>query len=114
MNAKSKSASSIITATNAAVSEEFHNLLADIEDFIKSSTSLSSHDLAHAKAAINARIHAAKKSAEEMGIAVADRARDTVKATDSYVHENPWQAIGIGAGIGAALGLLVGVAISRR
>jgi len=114
MNAQSKSASSIITATNTAVSEEFHNLLADIEDFIKSSTSLSSHDLAHAKAAINARVHAAKKSVEEMSHAVADQARSTAKATDHYVHENPWQAIGIGVGVGAALGLLAGVAISRR
>jgi ElaB/YqjD/DUF883 family membrane-anchored ribosome-binding protein len=30
--------------------------------------------------------------------------------TDEYVHENPWQAIGIGA----AIGFLVGLVVSRR
>jgi ElaB/YqjD/DUF883 family membrane-anchored ribosome-binding protein len=41
---------------------------------------------------------------------VADQARHTAKATNSYVHENPWQAIGIGA----VLGLLLGVALTQR
>ena len=38
------------------------------------------------------------------------RARDAATAADEYVHENPWQAIGIAAGVGLLLGLLV----SRR
>ena len=38
------------------------------------------------------------------------RTKAAVKATDGYVHENPWQSIGVGAG----LGLLVGFLISRR
>ena len=32
------------------------------------------------------------------------------KATDEYVHDNPWQAVGIAAVAGVVLGLL----ISRR
>ena len=31
-----------------------------------------------------------------------------VKATDQFVHENPWQSIGIAFGVGALLGLLIG------
>jgi ElaB/YqjD/DUF883 family membrane-anchored ribosome-binding protein len=42
-------------------------------------------------------------SAAEMG-------EEAVKATETYVRENPWQAIGIAAGVGLVLGLL----ISRR
>jgi len=100
--------------SSAAISDDFHTIITDIEHLIKDAASLSGEEMAHAKTILNARINAAKKSAGEIGSAVADRARDTAKATDSYVHENPWQAIGIGAGVGAALGLLVGVAISRR
>jgi ElaB/YqjD/DUF883 family membrane-anchored ribosome-binding protein len=29
-------------------------------------------------------------------------------SSDDYVHENPWTAIGIGAGIGFLLGVLIG------
>ena len=38
------------------------------------------------------------------------RGRQAVRATDDYVHDNPWQAIGL-AGL---TGLLVGMLISRR
>jgi ElaB/YqjD/DUF883 family membrane-anchored ribosome-binding protein len=39
-----------------------------------------------------------------------DQARDAARATDDYVHDNPWQAIGVAA----AVGFLVGLVISRR
>ena len=89
---------------------EFHNLLTDVEDLIKSATSLTSEDLARARAKIGARVTAAKESVELVGGAIAQRARDGAKATDSYVHEQPWQAVGIGA----AVGLVVGFALARR
>ncbi|CAM5291294.1 DUF883 family protein [Eoetvoesiella caeni] len=38
------------------------------------------------------------------------RGRRAARATDDYVHDNPWQAIGV-AGL---TGLLVGMLISRR
>jgi ElaB/YqjD/DUF883 family membrane-anchored ribosome-binding protein len=37
-------------------------------------------------------------------------ARQAVKATHTYVQDNPWRAIGIGA----AVGLLLGVLAARR
>jgi ElaB/YqjD/DUF883 family membrane-anchored ribosome-binding protein len=40
---------------------------------------------------------------------VMDRTKQYVDATDTYVHENPWVAIAVGAGIG----LLVGILIAR-
>ena len=42
--------------------------------------------------------------------AVFERGRKAARATDDYVHDNPWQAIGI-AGV---TGLLLGLLISRR
>ena len=95
---------------NSGIANEYHSLLADIEDLIKSTTSLTGEDLVHAKEVINARILAAKKSVEEVGSAIADKAKKSAAATNSYVHENPWQSIGIGA----ALGLIVGVVVARR
>jgi ElaB/YqjD/DUF883 family membrane-anchored ribosome-binding protein len=41
---------------------------------------------------------------------VVGRARDAARDTDRYVHENPWQSIGIAAGVAFVLGLL----LSRR
>ena len=38
------------------------------------------------------------------------KAKEAGQATDAYVRENPWQAVGIAAGAG----LLIGMLISRR
>ena len=36
-----------------------------------------------------------------------DRAKAAARYTDDYVHDHPWQAIGIAAGVGLAVGLLM-------
>ena len=92
------------------MSLEFHNFLADIEDLIKTTTSLTGEDLARAKAKLSERVTAAKESVEELSGVIADGARTSVAVTDAYVHDQPWKAIGIGA----ALGFVVGFALARR
>jgi ElaB/YqjD/DUF883 family membrane-anchored ribosome-binding protein len=39
---------------------------------------------------------------------VVEKAKSTATATDAYIHENPWTAIGVSAGIGLVIGLLIG------
>jgi ElaB/YqjD/DUF883 family membrane-anchored ribosome-binding protein len=39
-----------------------------------------------------------------------DRAKAAAQATDDYVHDHPWKAVGFAAAIGVILGML----ISRR
>jgi ElaB/YqjD/DUF883 family membrane-anchored ribosome-binding protein len=95
--------------SRSALSGEFHDLIEDIEDFVKNTTALTGQDLARAKAKLNERVAAARVRVDELGGEIADRARTAARTTDSYVHDHPWQAIGIGA----AIGLLVGVVISR-
>jgi ElaB/YqjD/DUF883 family membrane-anchored ribosome-binding protein len=41
---------------------------------------------------------------------VVDRTREAARATNTYVNENPWIAVGISVGVG----LLAGMMISRR
>ena len=89
---------------------EFRNFVADIENLVKATTSATGDELIKAKAALNARVTAAKDSVEAMGEAMSDRARNTVKMTNSYVHAHPWQSLGIGT----ALGLIIGIVFSRR
>jgi ElaB/YqjD/DUF883 family membrane-anchored ribosome-binding protein len=97
-------------ATRAGVSREVHNFIADVEDLVKDTTSLTGDELAKAKATLSERISAARQSIDAMSSAVAKRARNTASETNAYVHDQPWKAVGIGA----AIGLLLGVVISRR
>lgn len=92
------------------VSREFHDLVADIEDLVKQTASLSGEELNLARTRLAELIASAKTSAGDMGSAVAQRARRSAAATNEYVHEQPWKAIGIAA----TVGLLLGVVLARR
>jgi ElaB/YqjD/DUF883 family membrane-anchored ribosome-binding protein len=43
-----------------------------------------------------------------------ERARHAADATDTYVHEHPWQAMGLAAAVGGAVGGAIGMLIARR
>jgi ElaB/YqjD/DUF883 family membrane-anchored ribosome-binding protein len=92
----------------SSVAREFRNFVADMEDLIQATTSLNGEDLVRAKAKLQARVAAAKQSARRIGAPLVDRARNTVRATDGYVHEQPWQAIAIAAGASVLVGYLLG------
>jgi len=94
----------------SGVPRELHNFLADIEDLIKATTSLTGEELVRARARLGERIAAAKQSARAMGGTIAHQARNTAAVTDSYVHKQPWTAIGLGS----VLGVLLGFALARR
>lgn len=109
--------SSVISAASAkayrsasSMSREFHNFLADVEDLISDTTSLTGEDLARIKTKLSERVADAKESFESMGGDMAQRARKTVAVTNEYVHEQPWKAIGISA----AFGFLLGFVLARR
>jgi len=92
----------------SGVSREFHSFLSDIEDLIKATTSLTGEDLAAAKAKLNDRIAAARESVAELTGTITQRVRKSATATNNYVHDNPWQAIGVGAAVGVLVGYLFG------
>jgi ElaB/YqjD/DUF883 family membrane-anchored ribosome-binding protein len=101
------------TAADAApsgVAHELHAFLSDVEDLITSATSLSGEDLARAKAKLAERIASAKSAVGKAGSMVSERARSGAKSTDTFVRDQPWQAVGITA----AAALLVGFLLGRR
>ena len=99
-----------VEKASSKVTNEFNNFVADVEEFIKSTTHLTGDDLVKAKAKINERIVSAKETATEIGEDLAAHARKTAAKTNAYAHENPWTVIGAGA----ALGLLAGYLLARR
>lgn len=96
--------------TSTGLAREFHSFVADIEDLIKATTNLTGDELNRAKAKLNQRIAAAKGSVEDMSETIVNRARKTAETTNTYVHEQPWNAIGASA----AVGLLLGYLLARR
>ena len=65
---------------------------------------------AAARERIQASLVTARAKLVEAERALVDRTKQAAKATDEFVHENPWKAVGIAAAVGFVLGVL----ISRR
>jgi ElaB/YqjD/DUF883 family membrane-anchored ribosome-binding protein len=102
--------SAAVAGAVAAVSREITNVLADAEDLLKATTSLTGDDLTRIRAQLAKGVTAAKRSIEEMGGTIADGARKTAATTDAYVREQPWIVIGASA----AAAFLLGVLVARR
>ena len=95
---------------DSKIAREFTSFVADVEDLIKSTANLTGDELQKAKDKLGERIKSAKDAATDVGETVVDRARKTAECTNTYVHEQPWNAVGAGA----AIGLLLGYLLARR
>ena len=82
-------------------------LVTDVEDLLKATATQSGERIAAARA----RTQVALAEARD---AVAQHARQAAEATDRYVQDNPWKALGISAGVSAGIGLLLGLLLGRR
>jgi ElaB/YqjD/DUF883 family membrane-anchored ribosome-binding protein len=63
-----------------------------------------------ARSRLERSLKTARAELEGVEHAVLDNARRAKEATNEYVHQHPWQSMGVGAGVGLLLGML----ISRR
>jgi len=98
------------SSTRDQLMRDLKNVVSDAETWLRSGSALSGEDLKAAKAKFERTLVSAKDGIIAMEEAVVEKTKATVKATDLYVTENPWKAIGISA----AVGVLVGALISRR
>ena len=83
-------------------------VVADAEELLRATASQAGEKVVAARERIQASLATAKVKLGEAERAALEKAKQAAKATDEYVHENPWRAVGIAAGVGLLLGLLIG------
>jgi ElaB/YqjD/DUF883 family membrane-anchored ribosome-binding protein len=83
-------------------------VVSDAEELLKITAGQAGDKVAAIRDKIQRGLEQAKvKIVEAEGKAV-ESTKAAARATDVYVHENPWKAVGIAAGVGLLIGLLVG------
>jgi ElaB/YqjD/DUF883 family membrane-anchored ribosome-binding protein len=97
-----------ITADKLAA--DLRLVIADAEALLRATASQAGETVAGARAKVQDSLDSAKAKLEGFGEDATRQARAAVHATEDYVRDNPWQAVGVAALVGIALGLL----ISRR
>jgi ElaB/YqjD/DUF883 family membrane-anchored ribosome-binding protein len=102
-----------LRATGRAGATEVRNLIADVEDLIKRVAHLDDADLARAREKLQRTLASTKASLHNGTERVRTSAKQAVTTTDTYVHDNPWSAVGIAAAAGAAIAVLMSTRIQR-
>lgn len=85
-------------------------VIADAEELLAETASHTGERIGELRERMQDNLRNARHKLGELEDAVVVKTREAVKATDHYVHEHPWKAVGIAAGAGLIIGLL----ISRR
>ena len=81
-------------------------VIADAEDLLKATAAQQGEMINAVRTRVEGSLDAARSWVVELEHAAEEKAKEAAKATDVYVHENPWQAVAIAAGIGFILGSL--------
>lgn len=82
-------------------------VLSDAETLLKQAASSSGEKAAELRERGMGMLRQAKEKAQDLQDAVVHTSKAAARATDDYVHDHPWQAVGVAAGVGLLIGLLL-------
>lgn len=96
--------------TREKLAADLRVVVADAEELLRATASAAGEKAAAARVKVQDSLEAAKVRLAQFSEASAERAKAAARATDDYVHDHPWYAVGVAALVGLVLGAL----ISRR
>ena len=94
--------------TSEQLITDFKVVVADAEALLKATANQGGEKLAEVRAKAEESLRVVKARMADAQAALLAKTREAAKATDAYVHENPWRAVGVAAGVGLVIGLLIG------
>lgn len=81
---------------------DLEGLIEDARALVKATSNVGEESVTELRTRLENQLELAKDQLLDLEESVKDKAR----GVDDYVHENPWQAIGIGVGVGFLVGAL--------
>jgi ElaB/YqjD/DUF883 family membrane-anchored ribosome-binding protein len=93
-----------------AIVQDFGDVLGEAETLLRHAAKETGEKASDLRSQVEAKLLAAKLKLQDLQDDALDQAKAAARATDDYVRDNPWQAIGAAA----AVGFLVGMLVSRR
>lgn len=95
-------------STKEQLIDDFKVVVTDAEALLKATANQGGEKLAEVRTKVEESLKVAKARMADAQAELLVKTKAAAKATDVYVHENPWQAIGVSAGVGVVIGLLIG------
>ncbi|HSX72122.1 MAG TPA: DUF883 family protein, partial [Pseudomonas sp.] len=91
-----------------AMSSEFQTLIRDTESLLRQTSEVAGHQMQELRTRITGNLGRARELLKETEHSLEQQGRVAMEKTEEYVHQHPWQTLGIAAGVGFLLGLLAG------
>lgn len=83
-------------------------VVADAEEILRATAGAAGDKVGELRERITVRLRDAKERLQDAEAALLDKTKAAARATDDFVHEQPWKAVGVAAALGLALGVLIG------
>ena len=94
-------------ATKDKLVTDLKVLIGDTEELLRATAGQAGEKIATARERIQASLAVYKEKLIDAEQAMMERTKEAARATDEYVHDHPWQAVGVAAGVGVLLGMLI-------
>jgi ElaB/YqjD/DUF883 family membrane-anchored ribosome-binding protein len=96
-----------LSAAKDQLLQDFDKVVADTETLLRSLAQVGGDKAAALRSSVEGNLAVARKRLGDLQEAAGQSTVAAAKATDDYVHDNPWTAVGIGALVGLIVGLVV-------
>lgn len=83
-------------------------VVADAEELLRATAGAAGEKVGELRERIGLRLRDAKERLADAEVALVDKTKAAARATDDFVHDEPWKAVGVAAALGLALGVLIG------
>lgn len=84
--------------------------LSNVEDLLREAAASTGDRATELRNTAMASLRTARESVADLQDSLMQRGKAAARATDDYVHDNPWRSLGIAV----AAGVLVGLLINKR
>lgn len=98
----------VTQVTKDKLVSDFKTVVADAEELLRLTANQAGDKMTELRARAQDHLAAAKVKLADAEAAMLERTKQVARATDDFVHDNPWKAIGVAAGAGFIIGLLIG------
>ncbi len=87
---------------------DLKDVISGAEDLLKITANNASAEYAVVKQKLERNLRATRDELRHLEHEAFLKAKHAARATDMYVHDHPWQSVGVGAALGLAVGVLIG------
>jgi ElaB/YqjD/DUF883 family membrane-anchored ribosome-binding protein len=94
-------------ATKEKLMTDVNTVLADAEELLRQAAQATGEQAAELRRRAQSAISKAKIKLIDAEHRAVEQAKTAAKATDNWVHDHPWSAVGIAGAIGVLLGLMI-------